>query len=424
MVDVITWISAMFAFFWYVQQSTISKYIGEGNKEKIGNALVFGTTISIVCGISAVIIAYPLADPLLLMFSPQKVEVVEDSGNTTTQSVPVPDNFIRDMSVDALRVLVAGCPAIFCISSGTGNLMGVHKVGQSVGFALVAYLIAIIGATVALSNIRCDEKSLESCPADIVDNSACKLSLSKDGWICPDYKTFLNSASFAFVLGQYISAAMLVMAVVLFARRKQYPLRFLRLSTYTNTDTRNLFARITAYMALRAIFHNSYDFPLILSAVAMIQVSRHLGENNVKVATMILNDYRIFAVTCGFIFGARFLILKDSTIAEYVGKSQTAEFEEMANGVWFWVVLYQPIFSLLAVYSGLISGFQDFVFWGRTVMLTCVVVYLPLAIAASYTRNLHFLIAAEVMYSLVVLVSCYVKLHWFPSYGSVATVQL
>jgi len=48
----------------------------------------------------------------------------------------------------------------------------------------------------------------------------------------------------------------------------------------------------------------------------------------------------------------------DSTIAEYVGKSQTAEFEEMANGVWFWVVLYQPIFSLLAVYSGLISGFQ------------------------------------------------------------------
>ena len=30
----------------------------------------------------------------------------------------------------------------------------------------------------------------------------------------------------------------------------------------------------------------------------------------------------------------------------------------------------------------------------------------------------------QVMYSLVVLVSCYVKLHWFPSYGSVAAVQL
>ena len=30
----------------------------------------------------------------------------------------------------------------------------------------------------------------------------------------------------------------------------------------------------------------------------------------------------------------------------------------------------------------------------------------------------------QVMYSLVVLVSCYIKLHWFPSYSSVAAVEL
>ena len=52
--------------------------------------------------------------------------------------------------------------------------------------------------------------------------------------------------------------------------------------------------------------------------------------------------------------------------------------------------------SAIYDFLDLFCGLQDFVFWGRTVMLTCVVVYLPLAIAASYTRNLHFLIAAEV----------------------------
>ena len=85
--------------------------------------------------------------------------------------------------------------------------------------------------------------------------------------------------------------------------------------------------------------------------------------------------------------------------------------------------MYQPIFSMLGVYQALISGFQDFVFWGQVVLGAFVLFFVPFSVAAAATGNLHLLIAAEVAYTTVVLACMYGKIHFWQVPGHMRVVE-
>ena len=98
--------------------------------------------------------------------------------------------------------------------------------------------------------------------------------------------------------------------------------------------------------------------------------------------------------------------------------SSTGRLTLCANGC-----MYQPIFSMLGVYQALISGFQDFVFWGQVVLGAFVLFFVPFSVAAAATGNLHLLIAAEVAYTTAVLACMYGKIHFWQVPGHMRVVE-
>ena len=87
------------------------------------------------------------------------------------------------------------------------------------------------------------------------------------------------------------------------------------------------------------------------------------------------------------------------------------------------VACYQPIFSMLGVYQALISGFQDFIFWGQVVLGAFLIFFVPFSVAAAATGSLHLLIAAEVAYTTAVLACMYAKIHFWQVPGHMRVVE-
>jgi hypothetical protein len=142
--DVVKWLNALYAFFWYVQVCTISRLVGKGDKERVGAAIAFSSVLSVCCGVLTMVLAIAIASPLLELFEAQS------SAGISSLS---PKHIVRGMGTDALRVIAISHPATVFSQAAAGVLMGFHRVFVPGMWLLIGYAIYIFSALASLMQV-------------------------------------------------------------------------------------------------------------------------------------------------------------------------------------------------------------------------------------------------------------------------------
>ena len=91
-----------------------------------------------------------------------------------------------------------------------------------------------------------------------------------------------------------------------------------------------------------------------------------------------------FGLLMGVVFAVVLTLIWDGLPATYANDSEVKQLKErLGNWAMVIFVLYQPVQSMLGVYSALISASQQFVFWGKITAATFIFIFLPLVLTAA-----------------------------------------
>eukprot|EP00286_Rhodomonas_abbreviata_P013573 CAMPEP_0181326224 /NCGR_PEP_ID=MMETSP1101-20121128/21369_1 /TAXON_ID=46948 /ORGANISM="Rhodomonas abbreviata, Strain Caron Lab Isolate" /LENGTH=583 /DNA_ID=CAMNT_0023434633 /DNA_START=157 /DNA_END=1904 /DNA_ORIENTATION=- len=424
--DASTSVASIFSFFWFAEMASTGKLFGEQNWRAIGGHMVVSTVCAFALGIVGMIALILCAEPLLDFVSPPK----------DTES-------IKETALLAQRVIAASVPFNVHIFAAAGLFLGCKQIAKTVGLFFLWGCASAVGIIVALLKLDCRDEEFQFCPEGVrIDKGMqevldCVLTYEKDGWVCSSYQRFMVSGAAMLSIG----SAGLSLSLIFCHWQLMKPHGFDFRSSVRETNFLRDWTRDTLWVALRSVSGNSrhlislavalrmgitqgavwimfgsvsllaYGIPSNVSCVAMITISRLIGRGELEAAERIRRDYRMFGLLCGIVFCAIAAVSRRGVIESYSKEAEEEAFRGMVDPVWPWVIAYQPLRALQAVYQALVAGEQAFSYWGKATFLSFAAVFVPVVLRANYTRNIETLIIGEVLFTGVLTVLLYIKVH-------------
>lgn len=396
-----SWFSTVFSFFYFVQLNVVGRLRGEGRLEEAGRLINFAMSAALGCGVFVAAITCAVAEPLLRLTSPLYEAETVALGLSAAYATSV-----------GLAAIVVGSPLL-------GGLLALHEYWRTVASAICwAVLFGVVALAMLELMVDCSTKPAAVGPT----------------YLCPGSVEFLTAVTA--LSSWFLWAAAAQLSWLLYTRARAmglYPRGMLakRLAGAGADDValRAAWGRDSAAVAVRSVLNNSREFvtlflalrmgtnagavvtvfgsvsalasgvPAGVSTAMMSEGSRQLGLGRHAVVLWYLRAFHGFGLGCGCVFALILSQQRGAVVATYSGSTEYAGFAELTAEAWPIFVAYQPVLALVSVLGPMVAATQHYAYWGGSVTVCFMLVFLPLTVYAAHSGSVYLLLLAELLYN-------------------------